>query len=1388
MTILVNKDELKGINFFNSFIEKARKGEQVGGSYIYRENIAERTSTNGQVIRYKYYYVSDMLKDSAEKLLQNIGKWFFKGSKESVAKISKTYETENIAKSYGADKKTWYQHIMEYFSHKSIWDKRFSSKENQEKFKKPIKQKVAEKVEVKGMETTAEKPAEIKTSVVKKEQKIKTWKPNPSLMRKIWSLYAGKEVEKEEKKEKLAEKFIAKKDGLLENDNEKIESNDIINNVGVIENGENQSGIEQTRLSESIENLRSGNSERNSNQYGDETKQGSNGNGTLLSVDESGNGSRISDNINVGRGRITKSQAKEIRKQCKEILKKPDSEITEQDKAVLSQYVGAGGTGEDDSSNSGVLYEFYTPRNVISKVWQIVDKYNSNQNKSVIEPSSGIGRFAEGRNEDFTMFELEEESARIAHLLHPKAEIVQGAFQENFMKNKGGRFAKKDFKKFDVAVGNPPYGAYTGKYKGLGEGKDYKRYETYFMSRTLDTLKDDGIMAMVVPSGFMDGKTSYGKDLEKIAEKGELLEAWRLPNGTFDSTDVGTDIVVFKKGKGGSVEQIKSYFEKNPSHIVGDIATRTNRFGKEESYIKPKDGQTFESAVESINVESTKINENIKNLSNEIKVTEKKETRDPQKITSKTKFDDYVKTEKGNGVVTGYLKKNNKISGVIVKTDSGERVECNFDIKESETEKYTNRSKAMKGNQNAIGEHEYPLNSNAHKMDAAEFNQKYGKLFDEKDIPIWKATDKYGNIDITKLEKNNIEYLQKSDHFVKEGDTFINVVNYASGNIREKLKNLDKNDEQYEYKKALLEAVLPEKKELSQITLSPISDWVREYKTNEGKTLIDSFFDWMYGDPSPIPREEIPAELNYGDIKDFIHKIPLKLDRGEAGTDDKKSVERYKQRKKQLRRETAIKLFNRFLQEGLSIENQKELTEKWNEKANSFVNPDYKKIPVFVDGMSTHKGSKEFTLTDQQLKGISMLVNKGTGLLAYDVGVGKTACGIVATVNQIQTGRAKKPLICVPKSVYTNWIESIHEFFPDIKVNELGNLSKNYWKDGMKIENGSISVCTYEGLENIGFNEEEEAEIAQDTEFAAFTNTDEKQTKRKQALRTEKIAESVGGMSKTRDEGVQFSDLGFDHITVDEVHNFRNLFKMPRKVKKNKDDVDKIESNEFDGLGAGGEPSNRAKKLFAITQLIQRHNEGRNTFLLSATPFQNSPTEIYSILSYMARDKLKELGYYSLEEFVTNFCKVQRDYIVKANRITEANVVKGFENLGELRNLLQGYMDKVDGEEAGVIRPYKRMHHPELEMSDLQKEIIGECESYIEIQEKLPKKERDDGYMFRAMNAMKNCALSPVLVDPEFIPEGSKILRDKFVESSPKLKFVCDSIIAQYKKNSHNWT
>lgn len=1170
-------------------------------------------------------------------------------------KIDDNYAKHDIKKDFGADKQTFAAHVLEYFTNKIKWDTLFSKKEARDKYKEPVQQKaVQERAKAKSVaESVAKKPDNDKMIV------------NRSLMRKVWSIYSveGQRIEAAESasKQKAATKegvFTDNKEsvtgskGWLENyykdsvggmtiqdvkdgkahiidltQNKESEAEKHANRSNAmkgnknaekdgvdtdIENGGNANegnniDTQQRGVSASVEDVRTGRGKDASNQNVSSPENGGNGSQPVFRTDQLGRGLGDADgDVNRGRGRITKGQARKIREQCREILKKSDSDITEADKQVLSQYVGAGGTDEEGISNNGVLYEFYTPRNVISKVWQLVDKYNPRQDKTVIEPSSGIGRFAEGRSEKFTMFELEKDSARIAHILHPDAEIVQGAFQEHFMKQKKGRFTQ-DFEKYDVAVGNPPYGAYTGKYKGLGEGKDFERYENYFMARTLDTIKDGGIMAMVVPSGFLDGGGAYDKDLKKIADKAELLEAWRLPNGTFESTDVGTDIVVFRKGKGTTVEALKSYFQNNPDHIAGELSTRIGRFG-EETYIKPKDGETFESAVANIDVGHTIVEKQIEAVAKN--VTAQPETKKAEKITDKTKFGDFVQTEKGTGLVVGYLHgKNRKITGVVVNVDGKSEKIAFADVDSS----HTHLSDAMKGNKNAAGEHDYPINPKAQILDAEAFNKKYGKNIDSQDLPIWKVTDKFGNVDMTKLTPEQKKYVEHSDHFVKDGQVYTNVVNYASGNIRQKLRELDENDPQYTLKKSLLEAVCPKEKgflrtwketEIDEngnkveveksdgFTLSPITDWTREYVMKDGGNLISGFRAWVLNgrrnyDPSdsPVAREEIPPELSWSDIDKFIEKQELRLDRGEAGTDDKKSKERYRERKMQLRRDTAIKLFNRYLTEGLSLEEQSALIEAWNDKANSFVNPDYTKIPIFVDGMCTHKGSKEFNLSKQQMKGISMLTNKGTGLLAYDVGVGKTACGIVATVNQIQTGRAKKPLICVPKAVYTNWIKSIHQFFPNIKVNELGNLSKRYWQEGMKIDDGSITVCTYEGLENIGFNEQEEAEIQEDVEFGALESNSEGKSKRAKASESEKQAELVGEMGRTRDGGVQFSELGFDHITVDEVHNFRNLFKMPRHMNKNGKN-EQGESNEFDGLGSGGDPADRAKNSLQLHSLF----------------------------------------------------------------------------------------------------------------------------------------------------------------------------------------------------------
>jgi hypothetical protein len=234
-------------------------------------------------------------------------------------------------------------------------------------------------------------------------------------------------------------------------------------------------------------------------------------------------------------------------------------------------------------------------------VWDIVNKYAGPDKKNVLEPSAGVGRFAEERGDNFTLCELDKTSARICGILHPDADVKQGAFQEMFMP---GGVVKKEYtgKKYDVVIGNPPYGKYEGLHKGRGEGKDHKRYEEYFIDRWLDALREGGIMAYVVPSSFLRGGASKIKD--KIAGKGRLLEAWRLPNGTFNTTGGGTDIIVLRKEKGDAADFAgNAYFEKNPAMIIGDEAIRNGKFG-EEKYVSLKDGETFDAALDRIRADA----------------------------------------------------------------------------------------------------------------------------------------------------------------------------------------------------------------------------------------------------------------------------------------------------------------------------------------------------------------------------------------------------------------------------------------------------------------------------------------------------------------------------------------------------------------------------------------------------------------------------------------------------------------------------------------------------------------------------------------------------------------------------------------------------------------
>ena len=1102
----------------------------------------------------------------------------------------------------------------------------------------------------------------------------------------------------------------------------------------------------------------------------------------------------------------TKKQIKDIRNQAKEILEKPDAEITEADKLILSQYEGAGGINEKDKTTEGVLNEFYTPQNVIDKVWHVVDTIVPNV-KTVLEPSSGIGKFARGRNEKFTMYEIDETSSRIARLLNPHATVINEPYQKQFF-NSDGRVLNKNFeqKQYDLVIGNPPYGAYTGKWKGLGEGKEFSRYEEYFISKGLDALYggtngnevDNGMLAFVVPSSFLNSPSDKQKEI--IAQKGTLVEAFRLPSGTFNTTDVGTDIIFIAKmqydlnnatDKQVIAENIhkisnNNFFTEHPEHILGEIKTRTNRFGKEEAYVAVHKGLTVQD-------ELNKIDEFYKVQQNE---------------TTKT-IGPHLFSQKENVLHEKQLPENS----VTVHSNANA-------LSHEPTTLHKNEVRESKFHAPA------PHETKQYLMSNEEFARLYEKQFDENEFNLTVSTKWNGEIDSNNFTDAKKEYIRSSKNYIEvKPDIFMHKEIFLSGNIYEKIKEQttllqnanDKNARAlFEKNITLLEKIKPAPLALETIHIpikSPLAENFLITHTNENGETVDlnlqeSFILWAknetIGDKysrvainyasANISREDLPSNISWADIVSYIDGNPVRADRVRSyygRTDDEIANEKIIQKKladekRQNRSDIANVLFDKFIHIGLDSETQKKLQTQYNELFNSYVAPHYEKLPLFIDGMNAYKGKDAFKLYEQQIKGISFLCNKGNGLLAYDVGVGKTAAGIVATVNQLQSLRATKPIIVVPNQVYKKWFNDIHELFPTITINDLYNLNKEkiaHLRDEenphkLNIEEGSISLVTYEALKNFSFTDKT---IAHDlkSDFVNLLsvkddlyNTNET-SNRDRAIANEKIAQVLGKSAQVKNDNyIFFDECGFDNITVDEAHNFKNLWTVPRAKNKG-------ESNEYQGISAG-KPSNRAIKMYAMTQFVQSKNNDRNVFLLTATPFTNSPLEVYSMLSYIARKRLQETGITSLRDFLDEFAKTKYELGVNAKgEIDTKQVMKNWKQVQSLQKILTEFIDKVDGEEANIIRPNKFTHVQKLEMSDVQKEMYA-------LDEKRMVDSDSPAATIVAMNNMRLVSIAPALANKSMYGEIATKIPPmlKLVETSPKLKFVCDTIIKMYKEHS----
>lgn len=271
---------------------------------------------------------------------------------------------------------------------------------------------------------------------------------------------------------------------------------------------------------------------------------------------------------------------------------------------------------EYTAARSTVLDSFYTDTAIVDSIYEVIRNAGF-EDGNILEPAMGVGNFfgrlPEELRDKVNLYGVEKDSlsGRIAQKLCPQADITIDGFENT-------RFNDNSF---DVAIGNIPFGDFSvndSKYNS-----EHLKIHDYFFLKSLDKVRDGGIVAFVTSKGTLDKKDSSFR--KTLAERADLVGAVRLPNNAFKSagTEVTADIIFLQKREKkseiepswvhtGQLENgltVNNYFVEHPEMILGEVVEGNKMFGRtDDTMCVPfNDGRTLSellsSAVKNINFE-----------------------------------------------------------------------------------------------------------------------------------------------------------------------------------------------------------------------------------------------------------------------------------------------------------------------------------------------------------------------------------------------------------------------------------------------------------------------------------------------------------------------------------------------------------------------------------------------------------------------------------------------------------------------------------------------------------------------------------------------------------------------------------------------------------------
>ncbi|MBR6835837.1 MAG: DEAD/DEAH box helicase family protein [Oscillospiraceae bacterium] len=543
----------------------------------------------------------------------------------------------------------------------------------------------------------------------------------------------------------------------------------------------------------------------------------------------------------------------------------------------------------------------------------------------------------------------------------------------------------------------------------------------------------------------------------------------------------------------------------------------------------------------------------------------------------------------------------------------------------------------------------------------------------------------------------------------------VDSVEYLSGNVRQKLNTAmeyAENHPEYQRNVEALTKVIPEDIKIDEITVQMGCSWIDAEDYTKflahlsGRSAYSKFGEVSY---SALTGEftvtnsrartgfNVNESQTYGTQNFSLYALAEKIlnQRRIAVNiqvpnpkDPSKNVTRTDVKATKIANDVAKKIKQEFKKWIFADEARREKYERrYNNIFNSLVGRSYDGSKLTFPGLKS-----DFVLRSHQKNCVARTIYGGNTLAAHVVGAGKSAVIITSVMKKKELGLINKACVVVPKPLTEQTAAEWRKMYPGARLLTVTAADLNK-EDKRKIFTAKVATGSYDA---VIMSQEQFAKLQMTDEYRAEyiqKEIDELEENLREAkgqngsrysvkdIETKKkdlqnrLIKVTAPKSKTteKDDLLDFENLGFDYLVVDEAHAYKNAF---------------VITKMSDVAGVTTKPSDRAEDMQMKTDYFNEKFGQGHILFATGTPVSNSMTELYVMTRYLRPDLLKAQGIDRFDDWASTFGQV-----VTKNQQTSSGTLKlktkfaSFANLPELMAMYKEFADVQSAEKLNLPRP-----------------------------------------------------------------------------------------------------